>query len=150
MKSYSAIMERIKEIIESNLTPRESYIFGFADLHGLLDKKFSDYPYGISIGRKLDDSIVNAIREGPTLQYYHHYNQVNEELYNLADRIRTDILKVNVDSKIIEPTVSTESEGFEKYLKTLTVDVSHKMIATRAGLGWIGKTDLFISKQFGL
>jgi epoxyqueuosine reductase len=31
----------------------------------------------------------------------------------------------------------------------LRTDVSHKMVATRAGLGWIGKTDLFISKKIG-
>ena len=26
---------------------------------------------------------------------------------------------------------------------------SHKMVATRAGLGWIGKTDLLVSEKFG-
>ena len=35
------------------------------------------------------------------------------------------------------------------YAKTLRTPVSHKMIGTRSGLGWIGKTDLFVSKQFG-
>lgn len=34
-------------------------------------------------------------------------------------------------------------------MKTLSADFSHKMAATRAGLGWIGKTDLFISERFG-
>ena len=27
----------------------------------------------------------------------------------------------------------------DEYLKTLAVDISHKIVATRAGLGWIGK-----------
>ncbi|MBT6005370.1 MAG: epoxyqueuosine reductase [Prolixibacteraceae bacterium] len=34
-------------------------------------------------------------------------------------------------------------------MQTLTLDISHKMVATRAGLGWIGKTDLFVSQDFG-
>ena len=33
--------------------------------------------------------------------------------------------------------------------RTLTYRVSHKMVATRAGLGWIGKTDLLVSRRFG-
>ena len=39
-------------------------------------------------------------------------------------------------------------EGLNK-LKVKIVDISHKMVATRAGLGWIGKADLFISSRFG-
>jgi len=31
----------------------------------------------------------------------------------------------------------------------LRFDFSHKMAATRAGLGWIGKTALFISEKYG-
>jgi epoxyqueuosine reductase QueG len=31
----------------------------------------------------------------------------------------------------------------------LTQLPSHKMVATRAGLGWIGKTDLFVSNKYG-
>ena len=38
-------------------------------------------------------------------------------------------------------------EQFDKSLPNLRYDISHKMVATRAGLGWIGKTDLFVSKS---
>ena len=47
------------------------------------------------------------------------------------------------------PTLSLSGEEFRPYLKTLRYKVSHKMIGTRAGLGWIGKTDLFVSDAFG-
>jgi epoxyqueuosine reductase QueG len=49
----------------------------------------------------------------------------------------------------IEPTISLGSKRYKEYLETLSFDISHKMVATRAGLGWIGKTDLFISNTFG-
>jgi epoxyqueuosine reductase QueG len=55
---------------------------------------------------------------------------------------------MNISTISIEPTFS-DDELDDEYYKTLRADVSHKMVATRAGLGWIGKTDLFISKKFG-
>jgi epoxyqueuosine reductase QueG len=49
---------------------------------------------------------------------------------------------------IIKPTFE-DSELDDTYFKTLITDFSHKMAATRAGLGWIGKPDLFVSEKFG-
>ena len=139
----------VHETVRNNLNPVCDFIFGTSDLRGLLDGKYADYPYGISIGKRLDDGIVNSITDGPTLNYYHHYNRVNSELSAIAHKIRSDLHKNSIEAIVVEPTVSTESKDFHKYLKTLTVEVSHKMVATRAGLGWIGKTDLFVSKVFG-
>ncbi|MBA7536102.1 Epoxyqueuosine reductase [subsurface metagenome] len=133
-------------ILQNKLLPKETYIFGTADLNGLIDEKFGDYQYGISVGKRLDDKIIDSIANGPTIEYYEYYNQINKELAEKAKEIKNELRKINIDSIVIEPTVSTE---FMDYLKTLTVDISHKMVATRTGLGWIGKTDLFISTRFG-
>ncbi len=146
---FKTIMERqIIEIIKRHLIPAESYIYGFADLTGLLSRKFEGYNYGISIGRKLDSSIVDNISEGPTMEYYSHYRKVNEELALVSGRISADLNEINIETITISPTVSTE-ELDTIYFKTLRTDISHKMVATRAGLGWIGKTDLLITKKFG-
>jgi epoxyqueuosine reductase len=140
----------IKEVIKKHLNPPEDFIFGFADLHGLLDKKFEGYNYGISIGKRLDDSIINKIKDGPTLEYYNYYHHVNKQLADLTLSIQSALLKIGIDSIILEPTISEESKiNNEHYFSTLSVDISHKMVATRAGLGWIGKTALFISREFG-
>jgi epoxyqueuosine reductase QueG len=140
----------ISETIKKHLIPPEDFVFGFADLHGLLDKKFEGYNYGISIGKRLDDKIIDGIKDGPTLEYYNYYNLINRELADLTTKIHFDLLRIGVESLILEPTISEEStKNDEQYLKTLSADVSHKMVATRAGLGWIGKTDLLISKTFG-
>jgi epoxyqueuosine reductase len=139
----------INDTIINNLIPSDDFIFGFSDLHGLIDKKYDGYNYGISIGKRLNDNIIDKIENGPTIEYYNYYNQINVELSELAAKIQVDLFRDGVDSITIEPTVSLASKRNEKYLKTLTVEISHKMVATRAGLGWIGKTDLFISKVFG-
>jgi epoxyqueuosine reductase QueG len=139
----------VKEIILNNLHPIPEYVFGFADLHGLLDSKFDGFPYGISIGKKLDDRIIDDLKDGPTIEYYDHYCQVNKDLTEMTVKIQDDLNRVGVESMILPPTISFKAKGYEKYLEKLTYDLSHKMVATRAGLGWIGKTDLFISETFG-
>jgi epoxyqueuosine reductase len=139
----------ITDILKNHLSPLHEYVFGTADLTGLIDEKFGEYRFGISIGRKLDDNIIDAIVNGPTLAYYKHYNQINKELAAAAGIIKNELQKMGIASIVIEPTISKSSKEFEKHSKTLSVDVSHKMVATRSGLGWIGKTDLFLSKAFG-
>jgi epoxyqueuosine reductase len=138
----------IDEIVRRHLLPAKNHIYGFADLTGLVQNKFIGYNYGISIGRKLDPKIVNKVINGPTKEYYSHYRQINEDLILLTKRISGDLNENEIETINIDPTVST-SELDSTYFNTLRTDLSHKMVATRAGLGWIGKTDLFISKEFG-
>jgi epoxyqueuosine reductase QueG len=138
----------IDEIVKRHLIPEENHIYGFSDLTGLLQKKFIGFNYGISIGRKLDYEIVDKVIEGPTQEYYSHYRRINEDLAILIKKISADLNKNDIETLNIDPTVST-SELDSIYFKTLRTDLSHKMVGTRAGLGWIGKTDLFISKEFG-
>jgi epoxyqueuosine reductase QueG len=139
----------ISEIVKRNLVPSGNYICGFADLRALIDKKYGDFHFGISIGKRLEDKIIDKLVNGPTIEYYNYYNKINAELAELTSRIHTDLLKNGVDSIPITPTISPGQKGYEKYLETLTYDISHKMVATRAGLGWIGKSDLLISNKFG-
>ncbi len=139
----------IRDILKNNLAPLDEFIFGTADLTGLIDKKFGEYRFGISIGRRLDDRIMDSIVNGPTLEYLHHYNMINQELTEITGAIQNELKKVNIDSIAIDPTIAKDSGEVDKHFPTLTVDISHKMVATRAGLGWIGKTDLLVSKAFG-
>lgn len=140
--------EFIIKIIEKHLFPRENYIYGFADLTNLISKDFGEFHFGISIGRKLDSRIINGIMGGPTLEYYMHYRRINDELALLTRAISEELKTAGVQTLCLEPTVTTH-ELDTLYAEKLTVPVSHKMVATRAGLGWIGKSDLFISRNFG-
>ncbi|OFY64527.1 MAG: hypothetical protein A2V64_08620 [Bacteroidetes bacterium RBG_13_43_22] len=74
----------ISDIIKRNLIPAEDFIFGFSDLLGLIPEKFDGFHYGISIGKRLNDSIIDGIKEGPTIEYYNHYHQINDELAALT------------------------------------------------------------------
>lgn len=137
----------IRNILERNLIPPGDYIYGFADLGNLVNDKYGDFRFGISIGKRLDDRIIDGLNDGPTLEYFDHYRKVNNELAGLTARIEADLTHSGIESIRVPPTVSLSRDT--QYLETLTYEISHKMVATRAGLGWIGKSDLFISPLFG-
>jgi epoxyqueuosine reductase QueG len=138
----------IENIIKEHLLPAENFIFGFADLTGLLQKKFTGFNFGISIGLRLDSIILDKIINGPTPEYYLHYKKANEDLALLTEKICGELNANEIETFNVSPTVST-SDLDTIYFNSLRTDLSHKMVATRAGLGWIGKTDLFISREFG-
>ncbi|MCX6248433.1 MAG: epoxyqueuosine reductase [Bacteroidetes bacterium] len=139
----------IKKILNEHLTPSRDYCYGFADLSGLLNEKFKAYPYGISILRRLDDKIIEGIKDGPTPEYLNHYTEINEHLTNLSDVIARELIHAGIGAVSVSPTVNMTPGKFDQRLPDLRYDLSHKMVATRAGLGWIGKTDLFVSTKFG-
>ncbi len=139
--------EMIEKIIQNCTGSSDDYITGFADMEGLIAG--SSLRYGIVIGRQLDNRIVDAIAGGPTLEYLNHYRAMNSELSALIHNIGNQISGMGYTCRIIEPTINDSDITDKYYNTTLRTPVSHKMIATRAGLGWIGKTDLFISKRFG-
>lgn len=106
----------------------KTYLIGTADLRGLIDKKYGDFNYGISIGKRLDDRIIDSICDGPTLEYYEYYNHINDELAFKALEVKAALQKNGVDSIIIKPTVSTSTIESGDASKNLTFDLSHKMV----------------------
>lgn len=122
--------------------------YGFADLRGLLPAPLDGFPSGVSILRRLDDGIVDGIGRGPTRAYLDHYQSINDELNGLVALIAEDLRRAGWSSEPVPATVDDLTLQ-ERHRATLSVPVSHKMVATRAGLGWVGKTDLLVSSRFG-
>ncbi len=139
---------RITEQIIQNLLPDPNfYLTGYADMQDLLGAEYP-YRYAISIAKKLDDRIIDAIQNGPTPEYHRLYESTNDELNALVQKISQALTAQNIPNLPVKATVH-DHELDDAFHRTLRYPVSHKMIATRAGLGWIGKTDLFISIRFG-
>ncbi len=137
------ITDKINRICDS-----DNYLVGYASLAGLLRQKWDGYTFGISLARKLDSEIIDTIINGPTLQYYHLYNEINAELNNKSEEIAALLNNNHIDAVSIKATV-TDDELDDEYKNTLRYSLSHKMVATRAGLGWIGKSDLLITHALG-
>ncbi len=142
------MQERIVELLSKTIPDDGRHIWGLADLSGLLHERFKGYGYGICIGKRLDDSVIDSLIKGTNMEYYRLYKDTNAYLSGLVTDLAAKINELGIRSLSITPT-SNQLYRSPEYARTLRHYFSHKMVGTRAGLGWIGKCDLFISVKFG-
>lgn len=136
------VYNKLIDFCEENVT-----LYGFSDLREYKDEIFSDnlksYAFGIVIGINIPDDIVENLDCGEGRWKYQDANVgINNLLNDKATKIM-NILKsngfkaINIDSSYILP-----GENF-------VGEISHKLVANLAGLGWIGKSALFINPYYG-
>ena len=99
-----------------------------------------DLPVAISMLMRIDPQVVRGLRHGPTEDYQEEYLRLNVSLDD-ATATLADALRVH--GYAAERVVATGSSNGSR-------PFPHKTAATSAGLGWIGKTALFVSPEFGL
>ena len=129
--------------IEQHLRRQGAAIIGFADLSGLPSDVRDSYRYGISIAVELNPKIVNIIGNGPSVEYYNEYKRTNNLLNKLAES-GAELLK----TKGFAALAKTQSVVIQDE-KTKRTKLPHKTVATKAGLGWIGKCALLITEEYG-
>jgi len=140
-------MKDLQRKISDTLANPEEYLLGFADLGELLRPAFT-YRYAVVIGKHLADAVIDGIENGPNAAYYELYKAANSELNEASARISKILSAEKIPHLWIRPTVA-DSELQGELGRTLRYPFSHKMAATRSGLGWIGKCDLLVTKKFG-
>jgi epoxyqueuosine reductase QueG len=117
-------------------------LFGTADLTGMLPERFAATPYSVTLGVRLSDHVMDEVKVGPTHRYFHHYRTVNAFLDMCALKCIIYLQRQGFAACAIPASQSTSESGLEG-------DFPHKTAANMAGLGFIGKSALFISKDFG-
>ncbi len=93
----------------------------------------------IVVGIKLLDAVVET---APSREYAIHYMVVNEELNRIAYHLARHIEKMGYEAVPI-PASSPYDE------RNLKGSISHRHAAMLAGIGWIGKSSLLISPEYG-
>lgn len=116
-------------------------MFGVARLN-VENGDFGGYPRAVSLGASLSRGVLDTIVDGPTKVYAYHYRTINAFLDQMAARVVSYI----------------ESSGYRSFQvpasqiinwDDLAGRVSHKEIARRAGLGFIGRNNLLINPRYG-
>lgn len=110
--------------------------------HLLSPRVLEKFPFAISIGFHLSDSILDEIETEPTPLYFHHYQRVN---------ILLDTIGLVITSKIQESGYNAIPIAASQIIdwKNQRGHLSHKHIASLAGLGWIGRNNLLVNEKFG-
>ncbi len=93
--------------------------------------------YGISMGYRLSDPVLDGIADRPTLIYKHHYKVANYMLDQAAAHVASYI---HQQRKRALPIPASQVIDWKDNYGHL----SHKAIAVQAGLGWIGRSALFL------
>ena len=129
--------------LTSMLRERGAALVGFADLGALAPEPRHGLPFGVSIAVALTPSIVAAIPEGPSQDYADEYDSKNALLNELAEAAAELLAGCGCRAVASEATLGPRADPARP------VPLPHKTVATRAGLGWIGKCALLVTRQFG-
>jgi len=128
-------------------------LFGVADLTSAIEficrqggEPLKGFPKAISIGIRLTDAVVNELHrhDDPEtiLPYEKEYFSVNSRLDNVAAQLARTIREENY---LAYPILASQTIDSDR----LTGLISHKLVANLAGLGWIGKSCLLITREYG-
>lgn len=118
--------------------------FGTSEVAEHLPDTLKSYPIAITFGIRLSDAIIDEIGGEPTFTYFNHYRSVNALIDQISLRL---VLAVQAHGKKAYSIAASQS------IPSSPIPFSgvfpHKTGAVLAGFGWIGKSGLFIHKDYG-
>jgi len=121
-------------------------IIGFGDITELPAAVRENMPVGISVAVAYPKEVIRGIAELPTQEYREHYDRINELLDSIVAK-GAELLRemgYNAVAQSREYVFSREGVKFED-----NTVLPQKTIATRAGIGWIGKCALLVTEEYG-
>ena len=136
-------MNEITRKIKCELLRLGADIVGFGDLDELPVDVRGGLPVGISVAVAYPPEVIRGISELPTQEYREWYDKLNERLDMIVSR-GAELLS-GMGYMAIAQTREYVGSGESSDNTTLP----HKTIATRAGIGWIGKCALLVTEKFG-
>ena len=118
-------------------------LVGFCELPTPPIKEFPKLRYAVSIGVKLSDGVLKTIDNAPSFVYFQHYRTANTLLDAIAFRLSAKIEQFGYSSA---PIAASQSLGKNNPYRGV---LPHKTAAVLSGLGFVGKSGLFLSEQYG-
>lgn len=99
--------------------------------------------YALSIGVKLSDAVLRTVESAPSYLYFQHYRAANALLDQIAFRLARALEKAGYSAL---PVAASQSLGKNNPYRGV---LPHKTAAVLSGLGFVGKSGLFLSNEYG-
>ena len=132
---------KIQDELKEYLISQGASDVGFCKID---DGDFGECKYGISIVVRLSESIVDEIGAEPTHTYFNHYRSVNAFIDSLLLKAGLFLQKNGYKYITVAASQSINKDGWNYKGR-----YSHKKVATMSGLGSIGKSSMFLHKDYG-
>ena len=118
-------------------------IVGFCEFDSPPSPLAPELTHAVSIGVKLSDAVMRTIDSAPSFAYFQHYRTANALLDQITFRL-SRILEEDGYSAL--PIAASQSQGKNNPYRGV---IPHKTAAVLSGLGFVGKSGLFLSLQYG-
>lgn len=136
-------MRNLSTKLRESLLEKGACLVGYADVSDLSYEEAASLNSAVSIAVALNPSIIREISKGPTTNYYQEYNRANNLLSDLCGHAVDILISQGHKAVALTPTIKVVD------LTKIDANLPHKTVATKAALGWIGKSALLITKKYG-
>lgn len=109
-----------------------------------IPQELGKYPYAVTLMYRLSDAVISQIECAPTYAYFQHYRAVNALLDRCALLCGEMLRREGYEYFPIAASQSVHDKE-----DVYTGIYQHKTAAVAAGLGWIGRSALFVSCEHG-
>ncbi len=133
----------IEERIQPLARALGASLIGFADVSCLPVEVTDGLTRAVSLAVALNPAVIRGIGNGPTAEYFAEYERANALLDRLAEQVARLLTEAGSRARVFPATVAQVDRT------TLSERLQHRTVATRAGLGWIGKSGLLVTKEYG-
>ena len=138
-------MTSINDMLSHKLYVLGADVVGFGDLTGLPPDVRACLPFGVCVAVKYPKDVIRGISDLPTREYFIWYNALNEKLDAIVMR-GAEFLRSRGYQAIAQ---TRERVGKGEDIAEDRTALPHKTVATRAGIGWIGKCALLVTEEYG-
>ena len=118
-------------------------LMGVGDLRSLPEDQRLGLPLGVCVAVKFPKEVIRGIGELPTPAYKQWYDSLNQKLDGLVS-LGAELL----ESRGFRAQAQTRAQVGQYGPECLT-RLPYKTVATRAGLGWIGRSCLLVTPEYG-